>query len=619
MSRKRNAQPTIGRPGGRSHGPGAMMPAEKAKDFKGTLKKLIAYLKPYRLGMLLVWVLAIIGTIFSIVSPKILGGATTLLIEGLVAKYQQVPGAHVDFAGIFNILRFVFLLYIGSSVLNYIQQFIMNTIAQRVVYNLRKDIDAKINKLPLKFLDANSYGDLLSRATNDVDTLSVTLQQSLTQVITALVTIIGILIMMISINWGLTLISLLVLPISALVTIVIAKRSQKYFAQQQEVLGTLNGHIEESYAGQNIIKAFGREQEVIAQFQKDNDKLQVSAERANFMSGIIMPVLSFIGNIGYIVIAVAGAIFSINYGLPVGDIQAFLQYSQQFMQPIAQTANIMNIVQSSIAAAERIFALLEETEEPPVTQPKKIANQYGIVTFEHVNFGYEPDKLIIHDFNFKADTGQTVAIVGPTGAGKTTLINLLMRFYDVVSGAIAIDGVPIKEMDRHYLRSMMGMVLQDTWLFHGTIYDNIRYGNEEASKDDIIAAAKIANVDHFIRTLPAGYETVINEEATNISQGQKQLLTIARAVLANPKIMILDEATSSVDTRTEVLIQRAMDELMKGRTSFVIAHRLSTIKNADVILVMRDGAIVEQGNHAELITQNGFYAELYNSQFQTEQ
>jgi len=618
MSARTNNKSSMGRPGGGGRGPGAMMPAEKAKDFKGTLKKLTTYLKPYRVGMVLVWILAIIGTLFSIISPKILGGATTLLIEGLMAKFTGVPGAAVDFAGIFRILRFVFLLYVGSSVFNYVQQFIMNTIAQRVVYNLRKDIDAKINRLPIKFLDANSYGDILSRATNDVDTLSVTLQQSLTQVITSLVTIIGILIMMLSINWGLTLISLLVIPLSAFVTILITKKSQKYFVQQQEVLGTLNGHIEESYAGQNIIKAFGREREVIETFQTYNGQLKVSAQKANFMSGIIMPVLTFVGNIGYILIAVVGALFSINYGLKVGDIQAFLQYSQQFMHPIAQTANIMNVLQSSVAAAERIFALLEETEEPPVMNPQTIKNPQGDVSFEHVDFGYEENKLIIHDFNFEAKAGHTVAIVGPTGAGKTTMINLLMRFYDVVSGNIRIDGVPIQAMDRHYLRSQMGMVLQDTWLFHGTIYDNIRYGNDKAKKEDIIEAAKIANVDHFVRTLPDGYDTVINEEATNISQGQKQLLTIARAVIANPKIMILDEATSSVDTRTEVLIQRAMDELMKGRTSFVIAHRLSTIKNADIILVMKDGAIVESGNHEELLGAKGFYAELYNSQFQVE-
>jgi len=615
MSEKKNTNSNLGRPGG-GHRPGAMMPAEKAKDFKGTLKKLIIYLKPYRLGMLFVWLLAIVGTIFSIISPKILGEATSLLIEGLLGKVNGVPNAHVDISRIFDILRFVFLLYVASSILNYVQQCIMTAISQRVVYNLRKDIDAKINKLPIKFLDANSYGDLLSRVTNDVDTLNGSLQQSLTQVITSVVTIVGILIMMFSIDWGLTLISLIVIPISGIVAGVVTKYSQKYFVEQQDVLGTLNGHIEEAYAGQSIIKAFGREREIIEQFQSYNDKLQVSAQKANFSSGIIMPLLTFVGNIGYILIAVVGAIFSINYGLKVGDIQAFLQYSQQFMQPIAQTANIMNLLQSAVAAAERIFALLDEAEEPPVLNPQTIPNAKGAVMFTHVDFGYEQDKLIIHDFNFHAASGHTVAIVGPTGAGKTTLINLLMRFYDVNSGAISVDGVPIKEMDRHYLRSLMGMVLQDTWLFHGTIYDNIRYGNEQATKEDIIAAAKIANVDHFIRTLPDGYDTVINEEATNISQGQKQLLTIARAVIANPKIMILDEATSSVDTRTEVLIQHAMDKLMKGRTSFVIAHRLSTIKNADVILVMRAGEIVEQGTHETLLAAAGFYAELYNSQFQ---
>ena len=593
-----------------------MMPAEKAKDFKGTLKKLVLYLKPYSVGIILVWALAIAGTCFSIISPRILGQATTILVEGLVQKAKQIPEAAIDFAGIFNILRLVFILYVGSSILNYGQQFIMNRIAQRVVYSLRRDIDMKLNKLPLKYLDANSYGDILSRVTNDVDTVSTTLQQSLTQVITSVITIIGILAMMISIDWRLTLISLLVIPISLVIMITITKKSQKYFVQQQAVLGKLNGHIEEAYAGQNIIKAFGREKAIIAEFNEYNEGLRESARKANFMSGIIMPILSFVGNIGYILIAVVGALFSINFGLAVGDIQAFLQYSQQFMQPISQTANIMNVLQSSVAAAERIFELLEEPEEEPVTNPQSITNPEGNVTFNHVDFGYTPEKIIIHDFNFTAQAGQTVAIVGPTGAGKTTMINLLMRFYDVNNGTIAIDEVAINQMDRTYLRSQFGMVLQDTWLFNGTIYENIAYGNENATEAEIYEAAKITNVDHFVRTLPHGYQTVINEEATNISQGQKQLLTIARAVVKNPKIMILDEATSSVDTRTEILIQNAMDELMKDRTSFVIAHRLSTIKNADVILVMRDGAIVEQGNHKTLLAQNGFYADLYNSQFQ---
>lgn len=593
-----------------------MMPAEKAKDFKGTLKKLVLYLKPYSVGIILVWALAIAGTCFSIISPRILGQATTILVEGLVQKAKQIPEAAIDFAGIFNILRLVFILYVGSSILNYGQQFIMNRIAQRVVYSLRRDIDMKLNKLPLKYLDANSYGDILSRVTNDVDTVSTTLQQSLTQVITSVITIIGILAMMISIDWRLTLISLLVIPISLVIMITITKKSQKYFVQQQTVLGKLNGHIEEAYAGQNIIKAFGREKAIIAEFNEYNEGLRESARKANFMSGIIMPILSFVGNIGYILIAVVGALFSINFGLAVGDIQAFLQYSQQFMQPISQTANIMNVLQSSVAAAERIFELLEEPEEEPVANPQSITNPEGNVTFNHVDFGYTPEKIIIHDFNFTAQAGQTVAIVGPTGAGKTTMINLLMRFYDVNNGTITIDEVAINQMDRTYLRSQFGMVLQDTWLFNGTIYENIAYGNENATEAEIYEAAKITNVDHFVRTLPHGYQTVINEEATNISQGQKQLLTIARAVVKNPKIMILDEATSSVDTRTEILIQNAMDELMKDRTSFVIAHRLSTIKNADVILVMRDGAIVEQGNHKTLLAQNGFYADLYNSQFQ---
>lgn len=592
-----------------------MMPAEKAKDFKGTLTKLFKYLKPHIRGMVFVWVMAITGTIFSTLSPKILGGATTILVAGVSDKVAQIAGATIDFDGIFRILRTVLILYISSSLFNYLQQIIMSRIAQKIVYALRTDIDHKLSQLPLKYLDSNSYGDVLSRITNDVDTVSTTLQQSLTQVITSIVTLVGILIMMITIDWRLMLISLLIIPASLVIMLFITKRSQKYFVQQQEILGNLNGHIEEAYAGQNIIKAFGKEHEVIATFNEYNKGLRESSRKANFMSGIIMPVLSFVGNIGYIFIAVVGALLSIRIGLNVGDIQAFLQYSQQFMQPISQTANIMNVLQSSVAAAERIFELLEEPSEASVMNPQTIMTPRGEVTFKNVAFGYEPEKTIIHDFNFKAKSGENIAIVGPTGAGKTTIINLLMRFYDVTAGEILIDDIPIQNMERTYLREQFGMVLQDTWLFNGTIYDNIAYGNENATKEAIYQAAKIANVDHFVRTLPQGYNTIINEEATNISQGQKQLLTIARAVVKNPKIMILDEATSSVDTRTEQLIQKAMDELMKGRTSFVIAHRLSTIKNADVILVMRDGAIVEQGNHEKLLARNGFYADLYNSQF----
>jgi ABC-type multidrug transport system, ATPase and permease components len=613
MSEKQKVTPSRNRPMGGPRGLG--QPAEKPQNFKATFVKLLKYVKPHAPSMIIVIVFSIIGTSFSVFGPRKLGEATTILITGMMAKLQGVPGATVDFPAIRSVLLFTLMLYVFSATINFLQQIIMTKISQKIVFNLREDVDTKLKKLPLKYFDTNSLGDILSRVTNDIDTISTTFQQSLTQLISAAVTLIGVIGMMITIDWGLTLLTMLIIPLSLVITIFIAKFSQKYFVRQQTLLGNLNGHIEESYSGQNIVKAFGQEEKFISEFDEHNDALFETAWKANFFSGIMMPLLSFVGSIGYIIVAVAGAIFSINYGLSVGDIQAFLQYSQQFTQPIIQTAQIANIFQSSIAAAERVFELLEEAEEMVITNPQTIPNEHGAVTLTNVNFGYNEDQMIINDFSVEVKQGQTVAIVGPTGAGKTTIINLLMRFYDANSGSILIDGVDISMMERSYLRRLFGMVLQDTWLFSGSIYDNIAYGNENATKEQVIAAAKAANVDHFIRTLQDGYDTVINEDATNISQGQKQLLTIARAILADPLIMILDEATSSVDTRTEILIQKAMDELMVGRTSFVIAHRLSTIKNADVILVMRDGRIVEQGSHKKLLEQNGFYAELYNSQF----
>lgn len=607
-------------PNQRGGGPGGAIgrPVEKAKDFKGTIKKLVSYLKPHKRSLFFVFLFAIMSTVFTIVGPKILGQATTLLVEGVMAKMQHLPNAAIDFNGIARILSTVLILYVFSSIFNYTQQYIMARVSQRTVYQMRQNVDEKLRRLPLKYYDGHAHGDILSRVTNDIDTISTTLQQSLTQLVTSVVTIIGVLAMMLSIDWKLTLIALVTIPLSVIITIVIAKYSQGYYKGQQKYIGELNGHIEEVYSGHNVVKAFGKEADTIKEFEVYNDQLYTYGWKAQFMSGIIMPALSFVGNIGYILVAVVGAIFSINYGLTVGNIQAFLQYSQQFTQPITQTANIANILQSTVAAAERVFELLEEEEEVVVKNPQTIAKPAGKVDFEHVNFGYNKDKIIIHDLNVRVKPGQTIAIVGPTGAGKTTLINLLMRFYELNSGKILVDDVDIAKMNRETLRSMFGMVLQDTWLFNGTIHDNLAYANADASDEDIINAAKMASADHFIRTLPKGYQTEINEEASNISQGQKQLLTIARAILANPTILILDEATSSVDTRTEILIQTAMDKLMENRTSFVIAHRLSTIKNADTILVMDKGEIIEQGAHDELLAKNGFYADLYNSQFSEE-
>jgi ATP-binding cassette subfamily B multidrug efflux pump len=604
-----------GRGGG--FGPHGMgMPIQKAKDFKGTLKRLITYLNPYKGQLLAVFIAAIISTIFSIVSPKIMGKATTKLFEGLMMKFRGVPGAKIDFDYIGNIILLLIGLYLLSAAFAYVQQYIMAGVAQKTVYNLRKEVEDKLNKLPLKYFDARTHGEILSRAVNDVDNISTTLQQSLTQLITSVVTLIGVIVMMLSISPLMTLIVVVTLPLSFVATASIAKRSQRYFKGQQVSLGQLNGHVEEMYTGHKIIKVFGHEKRSIEKFEAINDQLYNAGWKAQFVSGMIMPIMSFINNIGYVLVSVAGGILVTKKAIEIGDIQAFIQYARQFSQPITQTAQITNIIQSTIASAERVFEILDETEEVPETaSPKVIAEPKGKVEFAHVSFGYKADELLIEDMNISVKPGQKIAIVGPTGAGKTTLINLLMRFYEVNSGKILIDGIDTRDMKRADLRGLFGMVLQDTWLFNSTIRDNIVYGREGATEEEIVAAARAANADHFIRTLPDGYDTILNEEASNISQGQKQLLTIARAILANPPMLILDEATSSVDTRTEVQIQKAMDRLMQGRTSFIIAHRLSTIRDADLILVMNHGKVIEKGNHEELLAQGGFYADLYNSQF----
>jgi ATP-binding cassette, subfamily B, multidrug efflux pump len=598
-------------------GRGAMgMPVQKAKDFRGTLKRFLGYFLPQKYRLIAVLVTAVIGTAFNIVGPKILGLATTKLFEGLVARFRGVPGAKIDFNYIGHILLILAGLYIISSVFTYMQQYIMAGVAQRTVYKLREEVEAKLARLPLKFFDSRTHGEILSRAVNDMDNISTTLQQSLTQLIISAVTLIGVIILMLTISPLLSLVVLITLPLSLVVTVGIAKRSQRYFAQQQRSLGELNGHVEEMYTGHKIVKAFGREHNSIEEFNKLNDKLYEAGWRAQFVSGVIMPLMMSIGNLGYVFVSVIGGIMVTRGAINIGDVQAFLQYARQFTQPITQLANITNIIQSTIASAERVFELLDEPEEiADETDAKVIEHPEGAVRFEHVKFGYKQDVPLIEDMNIDVRPGHTTAIVGPTGAGKTTLVNLLMRFYDVNGGAILVDGVDIRDLRRGNLRRMFGMVLQDTWLFNGTIRDNIAYGREGATEEEIVQAAKTAQADHFIRTLPDSYNTVLNQEASNLSQGQKQLLTIARAVLADPEILILDEATSSVDTRTELLIQKAMNELMKGRTSFVIAHRLSTIRDADLILVMNHGSIIEQGTHEELLAKNGFYADLYNSQF----
>lgn len=615
MSKRRGGR--FGGPGGGHMGMGN--PIEKAKDFKGNLKRLLQYIAPFRKQIFLVFIMTILSTLFSILSPKIIGKATTRIFEGFMLKMKGIPGASIDFQYLLQIIVILIILYLVSAIFSYTQQYIVAGVAQKTVYNLRKDLNHKLNKLPLAFYDTHTHGEILSRVTNDVDTISTTLQQSMTQLITAVVTLAGIVIMMLTISPLLTLIVFLTLPLSFMITAKVAKRSQKHFAAQQKALGELNGHVEEMYTGHEIIKAFGHEKEAIREFGEINEKLYESGWKAQFISGMIMPLLTFVNNIGYVLVCVAGGILVARKSIEIGDIQAFIQYTRQFTHPIVQTANIANILQSTVAAAERVFEILDEKEEQPDQDPAKMIQfPKGKVSFENITFGYMENENVLSDLNIHVQQGQTVAIVGPTGAGKTTLVNLLMRFYELKAGSITIDGVNIKDLKRGDLRSMFGMVLQDTWLFNGTIKENIGYGRQDATDQEIMEAARAAHADHFIRTLPEGYETVLNEEASNLSQGQKQLLTIARAILADPAILILDEATSSVDTRTEIYIQKAMTELMKGRTSFVIAHRLSTIREADTILVMNKGSVVEQGSHKELLAQEGFYAELYNSQFVVE-
>lgn len=616
---KQERNPNGKRPSGTGRGPGGphggpMMMVEKPKNFKGTLKRLLVYLKPRNKLLIITLFAAIFSTVFSIVGPKIMGKAITELFEGIYAKFQGIPGAAVDFEKIGQILLLLGGLYVLSSLFTFITQYIMASVAQKTVFDLREDVNKKLEKLPLKYFDGHSHGDTLSRVTNDIDTIGSTLQQSITQFITSFVSIIGIIIMMLTISPVLTCIAILSLPVSIFAIRPIIKKSQKYFARQQKSLGQLNGHIEEMYTGHQVVKAFGHEKKALNEFNEINEKLFDAGRRAQFISGVIMPIMFFVGNLSYVLISVVGGIFVTKRIITIGDIQAFITYSRQFTQPITQTANIANIIQSTVAAAERVFEVLDEEEEVKEVNKAVIPRSRGAVTFEHVNFGYGDD-LLIEDMNIDVQPGQTVAIVGPTGAGKTTLINLLMRFYELKGGKIKIDGLDTREMSRSDLRINFGMVLQDTWLFNGTIKANLAYGKNHATDEDIYRAARMAHADHFIRTLPDGYETVLNEEASNISQGQKQLLTIARAILADPPIMILDEATSSVDTRTEVAIQKAMNKLMEGRTSFVIAHRLSTIRDADLILVMNQGKVVEQGTHKQLLEQNGFYADLYNSQF----
>ena len=601
--------------GGHGHGHG-MGGGEKAKDFKGTMKNLFEYLKPYRLSMLVVIIFAIGSATFSIVGPKVLGKATTKIFEGLMNKVSG-NGLGMDFDYIGKILLILLGLYVISAIFSYIQGFIMSGISQKVSYNLRKAISEKINRMPLKYFDSKTHGEVLSRVTNDIDTLSQNLNQSLSQVISSTTTIIGVLIMMLSISVQMTLVSLIMLPVSMILIMLVVKKSQKYFKQQQEYLGHVNGQVEEVYGGHNIVKAFNKENDVIEEFNKLNEELYNSAWKSQFLSGMMMPIMSFIGNLGYVLISIMGGYLAIKKTIEVGDILSFTQYVRNFTQPLSQTAQIANVMQSMAAAAERTFEFLNEDEEIQFAENPVNPNEIkGEVSFENVHFGYTEDKTIINDFSVEIKQGQKVAIVGPTGAGKTTIVKLLMRFYDINSGTIKIDGRDINDFNRGDLRSIFGMVLQDTWLFNGSIIDNLRYSKLDASDEEVIKAAKLAHVDNFVKTLPDGYNMELNEEANNISQGQKQLLTIARAILADPKILILDEATSSVDTRTEVLIQKAMENLMEGRTSFIIAHRLSTIRDADVILVMKDGDIVEQGNHEELLEADGFYASLYNSQFE---
>lgn len=595
-------------------GHGGMMPGEKAKDFKGTTRKILSYIGRYKIAIVLVMISAVAGTVFNIVGPKVLSKATTEIFNGLVSKVSG--GAGIDFHKIGVILLILLGLYCVSALFSFIQGYIMSGISQKLSFRMRKEISEKINRMPLAYFESKTVGEVLSRITNDVDTFGMSLNQSITTLITSVTTLIGVFIMMMTISPLMTLIALVILPISAFLISVVVKHSQKYFKAQQEYLGDINGTIEESYSGHTIIKAFNREEKVNQDFQETNAKLYSSAWKSQFLSGLMQPIMTFVGNLGYVAVAVTGSILAVAGSITVGDIQAFIQYVKSFTQPITQIAQVFNMLQSMAAAAERIFEFLDEEEEPVTENPVRLEDIKGEVDFEHVRFGYDPQKPVIHDFTCHVEPGSMVAIVGPTGAGKTTMVKLLMRFYDVNSGCIKVDGENVKDFERRNLREAFGMVLQDTWLFKGTIMENIRYGRLDATDDEVIAAAKAANADHFIRTLPGGYDMELNEEASNVSQGQKQLLTIARAILADNRIMILDEATSSVDTRTEQHIQDAMATLMKGRTSFVIAHRLSTIRDADVILVMKDGDIIEQGNHKELLAQNGFYAQLYNSQFE---
>lgn len=610
-----NQRPGQGGPGGARPGMGIQAQGEKARDFKGTIGRLLQYLRAYRVAIIVVLIFAIASTIFSIVGPKILGQATTKLFEGVVSQIAGTGG--IDFVYIGNIIFLLAVLYIISAVFSYIQGWIMSGVAINVTYKFRKDIVEKINRMPLKYFDGTNHGEVLSRITNDVDTVSQTLNQSLSQIVTSVTTLIGVFIMMLTISWVMTLVALVMIPLSFGIIALVISKSQRYFKEQQDYLGHVNGHIEEMYSSHNVVKAFNGEKKSVQRFDVYNDELYDSAWKSQFLSGLLMPILSFVGNLNYVAVSILGGYLAIRGAITIGDIQAFIQYVRSFTQPIAQIANISNILQQTAAAAERVFEFMDEDEEVadavnPIV-PEKVE---GSVEFDHVHFGYNPDKIIINDFSAHVNPGQKIAIVGPTGAGKTTIVKLLMRFYDVNSGAIRVDGNDIRDFSRHELRSMFGMVLQDAWLYNNTIMENIRYGRLDATDEEVIEAAKAAHVDHFVRTLPDGYNMLLDEEAGNVSQGQKQLLTIARAILADPKILILDEATSSVDTRTEVLIQKAMDNLMQNRTSFIIAHRLSTIRNADLILVMKDGDIVEQGSHLELLAKGGFYADLYNSQFE---
>ena len=616
MSENNNSSMNTQRPRGRMNGGGRFAPGEKPKNFKNSMKKLISYLGAYKIAIFIVMILAAVATIFSVAGPKIMAKATNKLFDGLMSKIAGTGG--IDFGYIGKILLFTLGLYIFSSVVSFAQGWIMTGISQKISYRLRKDISEKIGRMPMGYFESRTYGEVLSRITNDVDTLGTTLNQSITQIITSVATLVGTLIMMLLISPLMTLISIVILPLSAILLSLVIKKSQKHFRTQQEYLGHINGLVEETYSGHTVVQAFNKEEETIKEFCDTNDVLYKSAWKSQFISGIMMPIMQFVGNLGYAGVAISGGLLAIKGVIGIGDIQAFIQYVKQFTQPIQQIAQVINQVQSMAAAAERVFEFLGEEEEELVpADPVIPENVVGDVAFDHVSFGYNKDKIIIGDFSADIKAGQKIAIVGPTGAGKTTMVKLLMRFYDVNSGTIRLDGTDIRKIPRYELRKNFGMVLQDTWLFNGTIMENIRYGRLDATDEEVIAAAKAAHAHHFIKSLPNGYDMVLNEDASNVSQGQKQLLTIARAILADSKVMILDEATSSVDTRTEVLIQDAMDRLMNGRTSFIIAHRLSTIRNADIILVMKDGDIVEQGNHDELLEKNGFYAQLYNSQFES--